>query len=148
MSEQATATGGCLCGAVRFRATLPETTLTACHCNQCQRWTGGGPLYSIRVRDLQLEGEDAITAYHASGYGERAFCSICGTTLYWRMQGQPIAFLTPALFDDQSNFRVGEEIFVDHRAAWQPPYEGATQSTEAEQQQLLADYLAKEGGRA
>ena len=35
-------TGQCLCGAVTFSADV-AAEIQACHCTQCQRWTGGGP---------------------------------------------------------------------------------------------------------
>lgn len=133
--------GGCLCGAVRFRAhVLPE--VQACHCGQCQKWTGGGPLLAVRVHQLEMTGEDAIATYHASEWGERAFCRCCGSTLYWRMQGKPVAYLALGLFDDQDGFTVAEEIFTDHRPGWLPAWAGATQSTEAEEMAKLDSFLA------
>lgn len=134
-------TGGCLCGAVRFTATLPEGKVQACHCTQCQRWTGGGPLFSVRVADLQIAGEDSIATYHASDWGERAFCRTCGATLYWRMQGRPVAYVAAGLLDDQSGLTVAEEIFVDHRPGWMRPWPEAAQSTEAEEQAKLDAFL-------
>jgi hypothetical protein len=123
--------GGCLCGAVRVAARLADGRIEACHCGQCRRWTGGGPLFSVRVGDLTVEGADDIAAYHASAWGERAFCRVCGTTPYWRMQGRPVAFVAAGLLDDQSGLTVAEEIFCDLRAPWFPTFAGASQSTEA-----------------
>ncbi|MFN7002478.1 MAG: GFA family protein [Roseinatronobacter sp.] len=133
--------GGCLCGAVRFRADAAPGVL-ACHCGQCQRWTGGGPLLSVQVQDVEIIGEAAIGTYHASTWGERAFCTGCGATLYWRMQDQPIDSLALGLFDDQSGFTVVEEIFTDRRPSWLPAWAGATQSTEAEEMAKLENFRA------
>ncbi len=36
------ATGGCLCGAVRFRVTAKPLMAGYCHCTMCQK-NGGGP---------------------------------------------------------------------------------------------------------
>ena len=136
--------GGCLCGAVKLRARLKAPEVQACHCAQCRRWTGGGPLYAVRVEDLEIEGADAISAYNHSEHGERAFCRICGSTLYWKLQGRSVAFIAPGLLDDQSGLRVTEEIFVDHRAEWMPPFEGASQTEEAVLMAQLEAFLAKE----
>ncbi|MBT8459241.1 MAG: GFA family protein [Boseongicola sp.] len=134
-------TGQCLCGAVTFTGDTAETIL-ACHCGQCQRWTGGGPYYAVRVSDLELSGAEMVRAYHASEWGERAVCATCGTTIYWKMQGKPPHSVAAGLLDDQSGMRVTEEIFVDYRAEWMSPFEGATQSTEAQEYAKLEEYMA------
>ena len=136
-------TGQCLCGKVRVRGDV-ATEAQACHCTQCQRWTGGGPLYAVRIRDLELTGEDQIRSYNHSDWGERAVCGTCGSTLYWKMQGHGVAFVALGLLDDQSGITVTEEIFVDDRPAWMPPFEGAAQKTEAEMKAQLQAFLEKE----
>ena len=144
-TELDTRTGGCLCGAVTVSAMLPGTGMQLCHCKQCQTWTGGGPLTAIRAKDVVFEGEENIQSYCASGHGERGFCRICGSTIFWKMQGKPPAFLPIGLFEDQSGIRVTEEIFVDRRPDWLPAHEGAAQHDEAEMQAQLAAYLARSG---
>lgn len=137
-------TGQCLCGAVRFEAAEVSDEIHACHCNECQRWTGGGPLYVVRVKGVEVTGEDNINAYHHSAHGERASCRVCGTTLYWKMKGKDIAMIALGVLDDRSGMALTEEIFVDHRPGWLPPAKGASQSTEAEEMAQLDAYLAKE----
>ena len=38
-------TGGCACGAVRFKVTGPFMGVGVCHCTDCQKASGGGPNY-------------------------------------------------------------------------------------------------------
>lgn len=137
-------TGQCLCGAVRFEAEEVSNEVLACHCNECQRWTGGGPLYSVRAKGVTVRGEESIQSYTHSAWGERAVCRVCGTTLYWKMQGKPIGMLALGVVDDRSDMRLTKEIFVDHRPKWLPPVDGASQRTEAEEMAELNAYLAKE----
>ena len=76
-------TGGCQCGAVRFRAaSLGRASI--CHCRMCQKqfgsfygpfvtgigvtWTRGGPKY-----------------FQSSNAGRRGFCADCGTPLTFEM---------------------------------------------------------------
>jgi len=138
-------TGQCLCGAVRLRATLAGRTVQLCHCRQCRRWTGGGPLASVRVSDLDVTGRDGVARYRASAWGERVFCPTCGSTLWWQMQGRAVAFVAVGLFDDQTGLEVGQEIFVDHRPGWLPAHAGAEQRSEAQELAALHAFLAEEG---
>ena len=141
MSTEKSVQVTCLCGAVKISATQVGTDLQACHCQQCQTWTGGGPYICIRVKDAKIDGAETLRSYQASSHGERAFCGTCGTPLYWRLQGHKVAFLPVGLFKDQSDMEMREEIFVDHRPGWLPAWPDATEHTEAEMQAQLADFL-------
>ena len=72
-------TGGCQCGAVRFRAEkLGRASI--CHCRMCQKAFGGfyGPLVSgIGVRWTR----GAPSWFASSNKARRGFCSLCGTPL-------------------------------------------------------------------
>lgn len=141
-----TRAGRCLCGAVSVDARLAEQpTIQACHCGQCRRWTGGGPLFSVKVMEVEISGEDALGRYRASDWGERVFCTRCGTTLWWKMQGKPVLYIAAGLLDDQSELEVRQEIFVDQRAPWLPAWPDAEQSTEAQELAALHAYLEREG---
>ena len=135
--------GQCLCGSVKLTATLTKPTIHACHCTQCQRWTGGGPLLVVEVDELKVETTAEPTVFRASDHGERASCSVCGSPLWWRMQGRPVRSVAVGLIDDQSDLEVTEEIFVDFRPCWLEAYNGASQSTQAEEYEKLEAFLAK-----
>ena len=136
-----TRAGKCLCGAVSLSAEIDDPKIDACHCTQCQRWTGGGPLINVRVDSVTFNDDAPIREYSISDWGVRAFCENCGSTLYWRMADGKIKHIAVGLLDDQSGLRLTEEIFVDYRPDWLEPVPGASQSTEAEQFALLQEYL-------
>lgn len=136
-------TGQCLCGAVTFTAVVGDT-IQACHCVQCQRWTGGGPYFAVAIENLEMSGAESMRDYHASKRGERTVCGTCGSTIYWKMEGKPPQTLAAGLLDDQSGMRVTEEIFVDYRPSWIPAFAGASQSTEADEMAKLDAYLASQ----
>lgn len=139
MSVQAT--GQCLCGAVSITGTFSDQ-IGACHCRQCQQWTGGGPLLSVDVAgDVTVTGAENIRSYKASPWGERCSCATCGSTLWWKMADKDISSVTVGLFDDQSVFHVASEIFTDYRPGWLPHWPDASQSTEAQEHAKLAAYM-------
>ena len=83
--------GSCYCGAVRFQceAYAPVPYLR-CHCSICRKSAGGGGFainLGAKANSLTVEGEDAISVFHAVIDGkespaERRFCSKCGSALW------------------------------------------------------------------
>jgi hypothetical protein len=116
MGEQDARTGGCLCGAVRFSATLAKPEIDACHCGMCRRWSGGVFL-SVPASTLSVDNEDALGIFASSDYGERVFCRHCGTSLFWRMRDGSHAVVSMQALDDQSGLTFVEEIFIDDKPA-------------------------------
>ena len=88
MREQARASGGCLCGRVRYRVRGPLRGIVLCHCGQCRRWHGHLGAYSSAMRaDIDLEGEGAIVWFASSERGRRGFCAMCGSSLFFEAVG-------------------------------------------------------------
>lgn len=78
----ATYSGGCQCGAVRYRYTEKPTSAHVCHCRMCQKAFGafyaplvGGPKSAFEV----TRGE--ISIFNSSDLARRGFCNQCGTPL-------------------------------------------------------------------
>ena len=92
-------TGGCQCGAVRFRVegTLGEASV--CHCRMCQKASGNFYLPLVSVREASLtwtRGEPK--RFQSSSHVRRGFCGDCGTPLtYEAPDGVALAI---AAFDD------------------------------------------------
>ncbi|MDI7861106.1 GFA family protein [Rhizobiaceae bacterium n13] len=96
-----TYTGGCQCGAVRFRVegALPDSSI--CHCRMCQKAFGSyfAPLVSTRGADLTWT-RGRPKSYKSSNFVLRGFCGDCGTPLtYEAPDGVAIA---AGAFDDPS----------------------------------------------
>lgn len=94
-------TGGCQCGAVRFRIEGTLTDASVCHCRMCQKAFGGfyAPLVSVRGAKLEWT-RGAPKKFQSSNAAMRGFCENCGTPLtYEAPDGIAIAigaFDTPA----------------------------------------------------
>jgi hypothetical protein len=106
-----------MCGAVSFTVADAPTSFGACHCDMCRRWTGSA-LLAMTVPDekIAFASEDNISRIQSSDWAERAFCSKCGTGLWYRVtaEGFPPAYEIPVgLFDDANGLSFDSEIFID-----------------------------------
>jgi hypothetical protein len=82
--------GSCLCGGVRFEVDLPFRRANHCHCSFCCKHSGTFGETQGRVPREQfrlLGGDDLIRVFEPEGgTAVKAFCSICGSSLfgaYW-----------------------------------------------------------------
>jgi hypothetical protein len=78
--------GACLCGRVRFEASMPSLFCAHCHCSICRRSHGAGYVTWFAVPRAQLritEGESELVRYQSSEHGTRAFCGRCGSSLFF-----------------------------------------------------------------
>ncbi len=105
-------TGGCLCGQVRYRATLPTRELVVCWCSQCLR-QNSGPLVSIRPAEA-AEISGPVAGFRASGFATRGFCPHCGSTIYWQQDGEQPYFAHGSL-DERDGYRIAEVLHEDTR---------------------------------
>ena len=95
----------------------PNPHVEICHCDMCRRW--GGAFYSaLTGKSFTISGEDSITTYQSSDWAERAFCSKCGSNLWYRFLPTGNRSFLAGLFSDAARYAVEKEIFTDEKAAW------------------------------
>jgi hypothetical protein len=115
--------GRCLCGAVAYRAAGPLFATSHCFCSQCQRQHGIAGSYGNVAADgfTITRGADVVTAY-AKAKGSCAFCSICGSMLYWRGVETPERVaVTLGTLEPAWTGSVEREWFAGQKPAWLPP---------------------------
>lgn len=112
--------GKCLCGAVSYTIDKDQKEVGACHCASCQAWTGGVWLgVQAGANEATLDGEEHLTIFKSSEWGERAFCSKCGSSMFCRitapgpMQGD--FHFGAGTLTDWSGLEMTEEIFIDRK---------------------------------
>lgn len=108
-------TGGCQCGAVRFRAeALGEASI--CHCRMCQKATGGpfGP-YVALSGVAWTRGEPK--RFQSSNKVWRGFCEACGTPLTWEHVGGLMS-VTIGSLDDPAAARPTEQLGSPSKLPW------------------------------
>lgn len=125
--------GGCACGTVRYRLASAPYDIGWCHCRICQRVTGSPGLAfgTVPVADFSFTaGADAVARVALTSFGERQFCSRCGTplTIHVDHQADEIDF-TVATLDTPDAVRPGFHIFVAAAPAWAALDDGLPQFT-------------------
>lgn len=102
-------TGGCLCGAVTYKATAPLRPVIACHCQQCRKTSGHHVAATSAPREcIEIEGE--VRWYMSSDDAKRGFCAICGSNLFWDGQGQNLSIFAGTL-DSPTDISLAGHIY-------------------------------------
>jgi len=128
------ATGGCLCGALRYEAQGAARAQTLCHCVSC-RLAAGAP--SVAWVVFGTDGfrftSGTPTTFASSPGVTRSFCGVCGTSLTYQHTARPGAIdVTTATLDDANAFAPTKEIWVADKIAWatlDPPIDHYAQSS-------------------
>lgn len=79
-------TGQCHCGAISFTALIDPGKIIACHCADCQIFSGGPfrAVAPVAVENAKVTGTPKLYIKTAASGNKRAqaFCGECGTQLY------------------------------------------------------------------
>ncbi len=111
--------GGCLCGAIRYRADGSPLGSVACHCRDCQSIASGSAanLLMMRKNDVRMtEGQAQEWTKHGESGRRitRSFCGTSGTALIIALEAIPDAVgVSAGSLDDPSVFKPGMEIWFD-----------------------------------
>ena len=114
--------GSCLCGGVRFEVTMPFRRANHCHCSRCRKHSGTFGETQGRVRRegfRLLQGEELIRVYRPDSGAVKAFCSVCGSSLFggtWP-EGDEVSVRFGAL-DGDPGIRPQYRSFVGSKAEW------------------------------
>lgn len=115
-------TGGCLCGGVRYEVTGRFIRAGHCHCSRCRRHSGTAVCTQGRVLREQfrlLSGANLIRVYQPDDGAVKAFCSVCGSSLFggtWR-EGPEVSIRLGTV-DGDPGIRPQYHTFVASRAPW------------------------------
>ncbi|AHG18530.1 hypothetical protein Z042_01925 [Chania multitudinisentens RB-25] len=120
-------TGGCACGAIKFRITAPFMGVGVCHCTDCQKATGGAPNYVALAPEASFEiTQGEVKVYRSKGDSGkevgRAFCPECGTPL-WSKPAPFVAVKLGAL-DDNADLTPNLHLYTASAAPWHLMHEG------------------------
>jgi hypothetical protein len=117
-----TIAGGCLCGAIRYRALGEPYDITHCHCSTCRR-ASGAPFVTWASVDTGnfafISGKP--TSYASSVKVVRTFCSKCGTALTYQRADAPRSIdFTAGSMDDPEALKPEDHTWTERRLSWIP----------------------------
>lgn len=118
-----TLSGGCRCGAVRYEIALDAMPRTyACHCHQCQRWSGSAFSQQALVPEAALSVTGPIVDYRRTTEdrtSHQRLCGACHARIYNTNTRRPgIAVLRAGTLDRSEELACVAHIFTISRQAW------------------------------
>jgi hypothetical protein len=114
------ASGGCLCGAVRYRVSGAPKWTANCHCASCRRATGAVMTSYAGFASERFEYERGTPVRFESSPGvRRSFCGRCGSPLTYEGERWPgeVHVLVGSL-DHPENYPPAGDACVEERVAW------------------------------
>ena len=111
-------TGGCQCGAIRYRAEGEIGFPHVCHCRMCQK-AGGNyflPFGAVMHQDFSLtRGEPAW--FQSSHAVRRGFCAQCGTALFYDGSSDHMS-ITLGSLDEPQSVKPDLQVNLSHKMPW------------------------------
>jgi hypothetical protein len=144
VAEQLSVSGRCLCGAVTFEIPGHTGNVMACHCSMCRRWSGGILLALDMHAQPVFTGADKIGVYKSSDWGERGFCTVCGSSLYWRLSAEDRYTVSAGTLNETADLKLADEIFIDDKPAYYHFANQTRRMTGAEAMAMLAGSGSKD----
>ena len=114
--ETPSATGGCLCGAVRYRLFGPLRDVVNCHCGQCLRTHGNFAAYTrVKRAAFEFVERQGLRWFDSSDRARRGFCRQCGASLFWERTGGQTISISAGSLDQPSGLKTVQDIFVSDK---------------------------------
>ncbi|MEQ1770968.1 MAG: GFA family protein [Devosia sp.] len=116
--------GGCQCGAVRYQLEASPLAVYACHCKDCQRFSGTTHTLSMVVRaDTVKLTKGSLTGFAKAADSGRTVrmlgCAQCGTKVWNEPLSSPdLIIMKPGTLDDLSWAKPIGNIWTDRKVPW------------------------------
>ena len=105
--------GKCECGSVEFEISNYRKEVTFCHCGQCRKTSGHyWSATNAKYDDVTFIKDDTLTWYSSSDWAKRGFCSTCGSSLFYRMNGEEGIGIAAGSLENPTGLVPGKHIFV------------------------------------
>jgi len=115
------ATGGCLCGAVKYEIHGKLYNIINCHCSKCRRIHGHFSAYASSKREALRLVEERGLKWYRSIKDEtpdvyRGFCKECGGSLFWDPRGDEHIYISAGTLDQPTGLKTIGHIWLSQTA--------------------------------
>ena len=121
-----TLTGGCLCGAVRYKVTAELIFSGNCYCEDCRKMSGSGhgSVYAVPEQSVEVTGK--LTEFKKNGGSgqpiTRRFCPVCGSKISAMADVMPgVMLITASSLDDPEKFVSQMSVYASRAPSWDRP---------------------------
>lgn len=138
-AELQTPTGGCQCGAIRYRLPMAPERTHYCHCRMCQRATGNLFAALAGAKKDRLEWTRGKPVFFASSsLAQRGFCARCGTPLTFAYNDAEWIYVTIGSLDDPAIAVPGIHYGVESQVPWLHIEDGLARERTEDNEKLRA----------
>lgn len=120
-----TRTGRCLCGAIGYELSGDVIATAVCHCEHCQRQSGGAFSVNLIALEPQIDVSGTLRTYedrgeHGDGvYVLRHFCGECGSPIYSALvEPAGVIAVKVGTLDDTSDITPTVQVWCEHKQPW------------------------------
>lgn len=107
-------TGGCLCGAIRYRSDAPPHWASYCHCAMCRKVSGAPFMSFVEFAEGAVRWEQGEAREYRSSDGVvRRFCGACGSSLTFEAEG--LVFIALGSLDAPEKVEVQRNCYTSSR---------------------------------
>jgi hypothetical protein len=116
-------TGGCACGAVRYRLTSDPLFTHCCHCLNCQRQTGSAFVINLLIEgdrvELLADEPEPVNVPRDEGSNQRIYrCPTCQVAVFSEYGGPGVRFVRAGTLDQPASVTPDVHIFTRSKLSW------------------------------
>ena len=120
-----TQTGRCLCGQISYEISGDLIATAVCHCDHCQRQSGGAFSVNLIAVESQLAVTGTLSTFEDRGehgdavYVHRRFCGNCGSPIVSALvEPAGVIAIKAGTLDDKSTLAPTVEVWCESKQPW------------------------------
>jgi hypothetical protein len=116
-------TGGCACGAVRYRLTSEQLVVHCCHCRNCQRQTGSAFVINLLIEadrvDVTSGQPEVVEVPRDDGSRQRIYrCPSCRVAVFSDYGWPELLFVRGGTLDEPAAVAPDVHIYTRSKLPW------------------------------